>query len=86
METRDIVKVWIFDTKIQIEHIGECEVNGGQVRLKDRWETFSNGYVPNTRENICEYLMSQKRYYREEINYFNRLIDLVDLEIMKQMR
>lgn len=85
---KDIVKITIFQDKVDFENLGEHEVANwsDQVLIEDRWETFSNGYVPNEPEEICKYLINEKRAFREQILYFQSLIDIVDLELAKQCK
>lgn len=88
MIKKDIVKITIFDDRIDIENLGELEVMtwNGQVLTDNGWKCFSDGYVPNEPEEICNYLMSKKRAFREQILYFQSLIDTIDLELAKQCK
>ena len=88
--TKDIVHIIINENKVDIEHIGECEVNRDkQVLVKGAngnvWETFDCGYVVNEPEEIASYLRYAKRVYREHIQHFVNLIDTIDLELLKQL-
>ena len=84
--TKDIIKITIFDNKIDFKNLGEHEVMywSDQVLTEDGWKCFSDGYVPNEPEEICKYLINQKRWFREQILHFQSLIDTIDLELMKQ--
>jgi len=86
--TKDIIKITIFDNKVDIEDLGEYEVSSWneQVLTDQGWKSYSDGYVPNEPEEICKYLMNQKRYFREQIMYFQMHIDAIDLELAKQCR
>ena len=86
--TKDIIKITIFDNKIDFENLGEHEVVNwsNQVLTDQGWKCYSDGYVPNEPEEICKYLINQKRYFRQQILYFQNLIDTVDLELAKQCR
>lgn len=85
---KDIVKITIFQDRIDFENLGEHEVMnwGEQVLTEDGWKCYSSGYVPNEQEEICKYLMNQKRAFREQILYFQSLIDTIDLELVRQCR
>ena len=85
---KDIIKITILQDRIDIENLGEYEVPSwtDQVLIEHEWKTFSDGYVPNEPEEICKYLMSKKRAYREQILYFQSLIDTIDLEVVKQCK
>lgn len=85
---KDIVKITIFQDKVDFENVGEHEVANwsDQVLIGHTWKTSSDGYIPNEPEEICKYLINKKRAFREQILYFQSLIDIVDLELAKQCK
>ena len=86
--TKDIIKITIFQDRIDFENLGEHEVANwsDQVLIEHEWKTSSDGYVPNEPEEICKYLINQKRAFREQILYLQSLIDIIDLELVKQLK
>ncbi len=86
--TKDIVRITIFENRVDIENVGEHEVSSwsDQVLIGNEWKNSSDGYIPNDPEKIYEYLMNQKRYFREQILYLQMHIDAIDLELMKQCK
>lgn len=83
---KDIIKINIFQDGVDFEYVGEHEVLSwsDQVLIGNEYKTFSDGYVPYEPEEICKYLMNEKRAFREQILYLQSLIDTINLELMKQ--
>ena len=86
--TKDIIKITVLQDRVDFENLGEHEVMdwSGQVLTDQGWKCYSDGYVPNETEEICKYLMNQKRAFRDQISYFQNLIDIIDLELVKQCK
>ena len=86
--TKDIIKITVLQNRVDFENLGEHEVINWseQVHIGNEWKCYSDGYVPNETEEICKYLMNEKRAYREQISYFQNLIDIIDLELVKQCK
>ncbi len=86
--TKDIIKITIFQDRVDFKNLGEHEVMdwSNQVLTEHGWKCYSDGYVPNEPEEICKYLINQKRVFREQILYCQTLIDTIDLELVKQCK
>ena len=84
---KDIIKITIFEDRVDFEHIGEHEVSSwsDQVLIGHEWKTFSDGYVPNEPEEIRKYLRQQKRRLQEEIWHIQNIIDTIDFKLLGDM-
>ena len=82
----DIVKVNIFDEEVKIEHIGLCQVNDEQVYLEDKntWVSFDDGYVQNTKEDICKYLLKVREKYKYDVYCLEKRVAMIDFEMIMQ--
>ena len=89
---RDIVHVSIFGDTVEVEKVGKGKVHdwNGSIELLEpykhseyKYVYFSDGYLPNEKEQIVKYLTNRKKEMRHHIVEIQTTIDAIDIEMAK---